>query len=114
MAKNEKYTEITPEVVDELKEAEEFDLEDDFDEEEEDDMVEKNHPVRDFVGKHKKKLIVAGLTALAFGLGCITGSKTKKDNSATDSTDDENQEIDCIEQNDQESVVESTATEVVE
>ena len=110
MAKKDNYTEITPEVVDELKEAEELDLED-FDEEE-DDMVEKNHPVRDFVGKHKEKLIAAGLAVVAFGLGCVAGSKTKKDNSAADSADDENQEIDCIEQNDQESVVESTATEV--
>ena len=110
MAKKDNYTEITPEVVDELKEAEELDLED-FDEEEEDDMVEKNHPVRDFVGKHKKKLIVAGLAIVSFGLGCITGSKVKKDNSA-DSLECE-LEVDCAdEQNDQESVVESTATEV--
>lgn len=111
MAKKDNYTEITPEVVDELKEAEELDLED-FDEEEEDDMVEKNHPIKDFVGKHKKGLIAVGLTVGGFVLGCIAGSKTKKDNSAADSADDENQEIDCIEQSDQESVVESTATEV--
>ena len=100
MAKDN-YTEITPEVLEAQEEAE-FE-EDDFDE------IEEKHPVKDFVGKHKKKLMVAGLAIVTFALGCVTGSKvTKKDNS--DSSD----EALCIEENEEQEseVVESTATEV--
>lgn len=111
MAKKD-FIDITPVNEEEQLNDAEFD-QDDF--EEEDEMTEKKHPVRDFVGKHKKGLIAAGLAALTFTLGCVTGAKvSKKDGSNSDSSD-EPLEIDCTEQQEQGSeTIESTATEIVE
>ena len=109
MAKKD-MIDITPVDEEQLNDAD-LDLDEEDFEEEEDEMTEK-HPIKNFVSKHKKGLIAVGLTVTGFVLGCVAGSKTKKDSTNSDSSD-EPLEIDCAEQQSQESeTIESQATEV--
>ena len=85
MSDDKNYTELGQQDTDQAE---------DFFDEEENDMVEKKHPVKDFFAKHKTKIIVGVVGTLAFIGGCALGGAAKKE---ADSQSDSSDEIDMIE-----------------
>lgn len=78
---------------------------------EEDTMEEKKHPIKDWFGRNKKKILVGALGVLAFGSGIVVGaaSSSKSDNSQA-SNDHSSDCPDLIEVSDNDSVDGTAAT----
>ena len=68
-----------------------------IDQNEEANEMEEKHPVKDFFAKHKTKIIVGVVGALAFVGGIALGGAAKKE---ADSQSDSSDEINMIESDD--------------
>lgn len=80
---------------------------------EEETMEEKKHPIKDWFGRNKKKILVGALGVLAFGSGIVVGaaSSSKGDNSQKTSNNDNSSDCpDLIEVSDNDSVDGTAAT----